>query len=558
MGHMKASFYSFLVLLFSFGISATAQTINTVAGNGTAGFTGDGAAATLAELYHPKGAFVDAAGNVYIADADNNRIRKVSTSGIISTVAGTGIAGYAGDGFAATVALLNRPDGVWIDAAGNLYISDADNSVIRKVNSSGIISTIVGDGTPGYTGDGGPATAAEINLPSAIAFDAAGNLYIADEANNLIRKVNTSGTITTYAGTGLTGYSGEGGPATAADIGFPYGLAVDGAGNVYVSLYFDNRVCKINVSTGIITTVAGNGTAGFTGDGGPATAAEMEGNWGIAADAAGNVFIADNVNERIRWINPAGTITTLAGNGSAGFIGDGGPATAARLRDPVGVAVGPGDAIYVADYNNHRLRRVGALFTHAPTFTAGHSQTMTLCMSAPATSINSMMAISDLDTWQGETWTVVLAPAHGTVAASYTAVSTGGVITPTGLIYTPAAGYTGTDSFKVSIADGTAADITTVLVTINSCITRITPSVVPNALHVFPNPNSGVFALQLQANSNEEMQVTITDMMGRKVLSLTAAANELTNIQMDQPNGIYFISATTAHGRWNEKITISK
>jgi hypothetical protein len=454
-----------LVLLAGLSFNGYSQIINTIAGNGIAGFSGDGSMAVSAQLDHPKSTATDAAGNVYVADAYNNRIRKINPLGVISTFAGVAAGGFSGDGFAATVAQLDHPNYVAVDGAGNVYICDGDNQRIRKVNTSGIISTVAGIGSAGYSGDSGPATAAEINFPTAIALDGSGNLFIADQYNNCIRKVNTAGIISTYAGTGATGYSGEGGLATAADLGFPFGLAADASGNVYVGLYFDNRVVKINTA-GIVTTVAGDGTAGFSGDGLAATLAQFDSPWGIAVDGVGNLYVADNGNYRIRKVNTSGIISTIAGNGTSIFSGDGSAATTAGLNNPIGVSVSAGGNIYIPEYSVHRVRMINGTLTYAPTFTGGHSQALSVCQNAAATPINSLLAIADLDAGQTETWAVMAGPLHGTLVAAFTTTSTGAAITPTGLTYMPTTGYSGLDSFKVSINDGTATDSTTVIVTI--------------------------------------------------------------------------------------------
>jgi uncharacterized protein (TIGR03437 family) len=327
--------------------------ITTVAGNGAAGFSGDGGPATSASV-GPWGVAVDAAGNLYIAGA--SRIRKVSPSGIISTAAGNGTRGFSGDDGPATSASLNQPSGVAVDAAGNLYIADYYNYRIRKVSPSGIISTAAGNGTQGFSGDGGPATSAALDVPEAVAVDAAGNLYIADSTNyGRIRKVSPSGVISTVAGNGRYAFSGDGGPATSASLGFPEGVAVDAAGNLYIADSDNSRIRKVSPA-GIITTVAGNGQRGYSGDGGPATSASLNVPWAVAADAAGNLYIADTRNGRIRKVSPSGTISTVAGGGSA--LGDGGPATSASLKYPIAVAVDATGDVYIADNQDYRVRKV--------------------------------------------------------------------------------------------------------------------------------------------------------------------------------------------------------
>jgi hypothetical protein len=342
---------------------STPGLISTVAGDGTGGYSGDGGKATSAELYEPYGAAVDAAGNIYIADTINERVRKVTVStGDISTVAGNGMYGYSGDGGPATSAQLDLPTRVALDSAGNIYIADWGNQRIRKVTvSTGDISTVAGNGTPGFSGDGGKATSAELNDPFDVVVDAAGNIYIADEANNRIRKVAAStGDISTVAGNGTAGFSGDGGAATSAELHFPRGVALDTANNIYIADYDNQRVRKVTVSSGDISTVAGNGTAGFSGDGGPATSAELNYLLGVAVDSAGNIYIADTSNNRIRKVTVStGDISTVAGDGTAGYSGDGGPATSAELYDPFGVAVDSAGNVYISDTLNNRIRKVG-------------------------------------------------------------------------------------------------------------------------------------------------------------------------------------------------------
>ena len=338
--------------------------INTFAGGGSGGYPDDGVTATSAELSYPASVAVDTNGNVYIADEAGDRIRKVTKStGIISTIAGNGTQGYSGDGGAATSAELSLPDGVAVDTSGNVYIADFGNKRIRKVTTAGIISTVAGNGTAGYSGDGGAATSAEISAPGGVAVDTSGNIYIADQSNNRIRKVTSAGIISTVAGNGTAGFSGDGGAATNAEIQTPMGVAVDAAGNVYISDTYNARVRKVT-SGGTISTVAGNGTFGESGDGGAAINAEFYYSHQIAVDSAGNLYITDpgihsTVNNRVRRVNAAGIISTVAGTGTVGFSGDGGPASSAKLSGPYGVAVGLDGAIYIGDSGNERVRIVG-------------------------------------------------------------------------------------------------------------------------------------------------------------------------------------------------------
>jgi uncharacterized protein (TIGR03437 family) len=338
-------------------------TISTFAGS-SKGFGGDGGPAASAQFGETLGVTLDAAGNLYITDLNNCRVREVS-KGIVTTVAGNGTCGFGGDNGPAISASLNSPFGSGaVDSAGNLYIADSNNNRIRKV-SNGTITTVAGTGKAGFSGDNGPATSAQLSFPTGVATDSGGNLYIADQQNHRIRKVS-DGTITTVAGNGVVnGGTGDNGPATTAALGYPTGVAVDAAGNLYIA---DSTVRK--VSNGIITTVAGPGVFGTLGDNGPATSAYLIGATGVAVDSAGNLYIADSSAHRIRKISN-GIITTIAGSGSPGFGGDNGPATGALLNFPRAVAVDPNGNVYVADTDNNRVR----LLTPSATSTCGYSLT---------------------------------------------------------------------------------------------------------------------------------------------------------------------------------------
>ena len=352
-----------------------AGVITTIAGIGTAGFSGDGGPATAAQLNLPYGLAFDSAENLFIADMNNNRIRRLAPDGTIRTIAGSGARGFAGDGGPATSAQLNSPYRVSVDDDGNLFIADMNNNRVRRVTAAGTISTVGGNGTGGYGGDGGPATGAQLNTPYGVGVDAAGNVYVADYSNNRLRKVSPTGTITTLAGTGIAGFSGDGGPSTNAQIRLPADVAVDGAGNVFFTDSTNYRVRRISAA-GVISTVAGRGTPGFSGDGGAAANAQFNPPAGLAIDANGNLFIADQFNHRIRKITPSGTISTFAGTGTAGFSGDDGPATGARLNSPFGVAVDSLGNVFIADSSNHRIRKVaptGTITTAAGIGNAGFS-----------------------------------------------------------------------------------------------------------------------------------------------------------------------------------------
>jgi len=332
-------------------------TISTFAGNGVSGYTGDGGQATVAEINSPYGVSVDAHGNVYIADTLNSVVRKVDPSGNITTIAGNGIQGFSGDGGPATSAWLYNPTRAVADTAGNVYIADYYNSRIRKVDTSGTITTFAGTGNQTFGGDGGPATAADLNLPYSVAVDSSGNVFIMDTWNNRVRKVNSSGTITTVVGTGFSGVLGDGGPATSAQLNEAEDIVVDGHGNLFIVDYGNSRIRKVDTA-GIITTIAGNSNNGYSGDGGAATSATLNQPTGVAVAASGNVYIADFQNNRIRKVDTSGTITTFAGTGTFSYLGDGGPPASAGLSWPMEVAVDGSEHVYIADTQNMRIRKV--------------------------------------------------------------------------------------------------------------------------------------------------------------------------------------------------------
>ncbi len=395
--------------------------ISTVAGNGFEGYNGDNQLATSAWIDDPGQVAFDSAGNMYFADAEINRVRKVDvTTKFVTTIAG-GTLGYSGDGGLATAAALHVPDGVAIDSADNVYIADTLNHVIRKIDAStGIITTIAGDGTSGFGGDGGPATSAQLDYPEALTIDALGNIYISDVGNDRIRMVDSSGDITTFAGDGNTGYSGDGGPATSASLYDPIHVYAHGT-DVYILDAGNYRIRKVD-NTGKITTVAGNGISAFGGDGGPATAANLYDPSGLGVDSAGNIYITDynrvrkvdtsgNISliagsaaggtaldislsapggvafdglgntlvidtnhNRIRKIDPSGVVSLFAGNGSPAYHGDGGRAAEAGVAFPSSVAYDSTGVLYIADTFNHRIRAVdlaGNITTVAGTGTPG-------------------------------------------------------------------------------------------------------------------------------------------------------------------------------------------
>ena len=331
-------------------------------GSGSA-FSGDGGVATSAVLWYPISVAIDSTGDLFIADSSNYRIRMVDTNyvsttngwiGIIRTIAGNGSSGYSGDGGAATNAGL-FPQSVAVDGLGNIYATDGNR--IRKVDTNGIITTLAGTNSTGFAGDGGPAANAKLSAPSSVAVDGWGNLFIADRGNYRIRKIDTNGIITTVAGTNSSGFAGDGGLAVAAKLNSPFAVAVDPYGNLFIADTSNNRIRKVDTN-GIITTIAGNGTASYSGDGGAATNATLNNPNGVAVDGYNDVFISDSINNRIRMVDAAGTMITLAGTGGTGYAGDGGLATNANINNPKGLAVDSYGNLYIAGNLSATIRKV--------------------------------------------------------------------------------------------------------------------------------------------------------------------------------------------------------
>ena len=326
---------------------AAQRTLRIIAGSGEPGYGGDGGPAAAARLAFPEGVAADVSGNIYIADFENHRVRRVDRAGRIATVAGTGQHGFSGDGGPATAARLAFPSGVAADSAGNLYIADEGNRRVRRVDARGNIATIAGAGEES-TG------AAQPIFPSGVAVDGAGNVYIADDENHRVLRVDRAGKVTAVAGSGEPGYGGDGGPAAAARLYFPVGAALDDAGNLYIADRSNHRIRKVD-RAGIMTTVAGSGEPGFDGDGGPATAARLRFPGGAAVDSAGNLYVADSGNDRIRRVDAKGKITTIAGPFAPGNGGNN-----ARPLSPAGIAVDAASNIYIAEDANHLIRLLAA------------------------------------------------------------------------------------------------------------------------------------------------------------------------------------------------------
>ena len=439
----------FIILVFSlflFSFSLHAQIITTIAGSGIGGVGGDGGHATDAQFSELTGVTADKWGNIYVADWGANVVRKIDTNGIITRFAGGGAGGDGGLATAAALGLYLVP-GLAADTAGNIYISD--NSAVRMVNTSGIITTVAGNGTYGHSGDGGPATAAEISAPTGICLDKVGNLYISDEQASNIRMVNTSGIISTIAGTTI-GFSGDGGPATNAQLKLPDGISVDDSGNIYFVDAINDRLRKIDKS-GVINTIAGDpsSSTGFY-NGCPAVGVVFGAPEGLAIDRYGNVYVSDDYSEVVYKITKEGLAYIVAGNGTEGFSGDNGPATAARLARPSMICFDNAGNLLIADRANWRLRKVWYATSGAP------------------------------------------------------------------------------------VVKATAAH-----------------------LSVFPNPAvHGAFTCNITANTNEEAKIVITNVLGEKVKEINATTNKATEIKLQAPPGIYFLSALTKDEKFVTKLVV--
>jgi trimeric autotransporter adhesin len=336
-----------------FLLQVKAQNIYTFAGTGSPGFSGDGGSALSAQIANPVGIAIDLAGNFYFCDSGNKLIRKIDASGIITTIGGGGTSTV--EGVPATTAIFGSISAITVDALGTVYFTETAPDRVRKISPSGIVNTIAGSAAQGFSGDGGPAISATLYNPSGITVDAAGNIYISDSGNNRIRMINTAGIINTIAGIGTNGFSGDGGQASLAQLYSPAGIILGTSGKIIFADLSNHRIREIN-SSGIINTIAGNGSPGYSGDSGPATSAQLRNPLHLVLDVAGNLYFTESWFSIIRKVDNSNLISTASGSAGIGYAGDGGPASSAKLSGPAGIVMDASGNLYFADSGNHRIR----------------------------------------------------------------------------------------------------------------------------------------------------------------------------------------------------------
>jgi len=476
-------FYLILFLFVFLKSSVNAQRITvTVAGSASSGFSGDGSGGRFAQIAGPYDVCTDAAHNIYFTDQGNGRIRKLNAkNGIITTVAGGGTG--TTDGIPATNAIIT-PKNICIDATGNLFVVSSSTNQVKKIDAvTGIITTVAGNGLSGFSGDGSAATSAEFRSILGIGIDPIGNIFIADSGNNRIRRIASgTGIITTFAGTGTSGFAGDGGQATAALLKGPAAIAINSAGTVYFAdqcTTDKSMIRKIDPVTGIITTIAGNSSTTAPIFGVPLLSTWLATITGLCTDWTGNLF-CNEISCSCRELD----ITTdssyaTGGNFYMEDFSDNLNSNLSYMHNPYGISADNADNLYIADRVNNRVRKLIQL-THTPSFAFGKGETLKACAT---TSIDTQMAITDIDSAQTETWTVISSPVHGTLSGfPATTLSRGksGITIPSGTNYTGTAYYTGMDSFRIRVSDGSLSDTVNVYVTdlvgVNGIITG--PSVV--------------------------------------------------------------------------------
>ena len=519
-------------LAFIAHFALNAQTIETIAGTGTTGYSGNGGPATLAQLNTPSDLIYDASGNLYVTDFYNNVIRKIDRYGIITVFAGNGTGSYTGDGFPATAAGLNHPCAMLFDHYGEMILSDNGNNVIRKIDTLGIITTIAGNGTSGSFGDGGPATNAQFHTPNRMSYDMDGNIYVADYGNHKIRKISTTGIISTVAGTGYPGFNSDGIAATLAQISQPTDVVFDHAGNMYICDQLNQRIRKVD-SLGIISTVAGNGGFGSTGDGGMATDATFSYASSIFIDDFGNIIITDSYGNSVRKVDTLGYISTIVGNGTAGYFGDGGPATDAELQMTWYARTDKCGNMVIADAGNGVIRKVN-YFSILPPIVG-------------PSSVSTDSTIILTNAVPGGSWSA-------TPSSSATIDSATGVLTASaeasGIIIV---NYTGDC--------GTATDTITIVPALS------TETVVNNDLtmSLVPNPSKGIFSITgiMDVAISNNLSVIISDVEGqvyaqKEMVIYDRSFTLPVDIGEDTPAGLYFVRVTVNGKSIVMKATVTK
>lgn len=460
---MKHAVFCLISILAFF--PASSQIITTIAGTGVVGYTGNGGPATAATLSWPWGIAIDKTGNIYISEVTTGTIRKINTAGIITTFAGNGVAGYGGDGGMATNAQFSYIRGIAFDTADNLLVADQGNERIRKITPAGIVTTVAGTGIAATAPDGAQATATSLSDPYNVVMNKAGELIICEGQSAKIRKINTAGIVTTVAGTSsgaIFGYGGSGGPATAAQVGVPRGICFAPHSSIIFGDGNNDRLCKID-SSGILTTLTAINQPGYSGDGGSIAAAQFGKLTDICMDMAGNMYVPCDAQNAVRKISTAGIITRFAGTYSAGYSGDGGPATAANMNTITGIAMDADGSIYIVDQTNYCVRKIT---NYRPVFIHGHQQSVAGCVGAGTVLLDTALAALDANTNQQLTWTVNRPAQHGVLTATFSAMANGGAVVPSGMSYVPATGFAGRDTCSYIVSDELSADTTTLFIDI--------------------------------------------------------------------------------------------
>lgn len=592
--NMKTLFTS---LVIAAGVSVHAQMITTIAGNGSGTYAGDGAAAIAASLYNPVGTAVDAAGNVYVADLSNNRVRMITAStGVITTIAGTGAAGFGGDGGPASAAILASPTGVCVDPVGNLYIADYANNRIRKVTAIGgqitpscTITTIAGTGTPGYNTNSNPLQA-NLNGPYSVEMDKSTNLYIADATNNRIRKISAlSGNISSIAGTGTAGSTGDGTLATAALLNRPTDIAFDTLGNMYIADFNNNRVRVVLASDNKIYTYAGNGTAGYAGDGSAASLAHLNQPVNLAFDGANNLlYISDFGNNRVRMVNKSNfVIKTIVGTGAGAgsattnYAGDGGADTLAEISGPSGLALDGAGNLYLSDDYNNRIRKVclnrttittsgnhSICFGNSTTLTAhgagtytwsanaGSATTSTVSLSPTATTGYTISGASfGCGMMATTTVTVNSLPNNGVTVSNNNVLTA--MATPATYQWIDCGTHTAISGQTSQSYTATVAGSYAVVLTSNGCTDTSTCKIITLTgreelsagvarLRVYPNPSKGSFTIE--TGNTDTQQVQVCDVTGNVLLS--REINDTSVIDTGTlPGGVYMVCISGSRGK---------